>query len=227
MVYDAFNVNIGNNVIAPSFPPLRNLGVHFDNNLSMEYHVKMVSKSINAALFKIGKIRKYLDTDTCCQLINGLMMSRLDYCNSLLYGANDSVLYQLQLLQNRAARVITFTSKFDHITQVLKDLHWLPVKQRITFKILLLCYKCLYQLAPDYLTELLHFYIPSRDLRSSDPSLSLLVVPKTRTGFGDRSFEAAAPALWNSLPPAIKHSSSVKVFKKQLKTFLFQGAFVD
>jgi hypothetical protein len=86
----------------------------------------MVSRSINAALFKISMIRN-LDTDTCKQLINGQMLSHLDYCNSLLYGANEAVLNQLQLLQNRSARVLTFTPKFDHITPILKELHWLLV----------------------------------------------------------------------------------------------------
>jgi len=225
MVYDAFNIIIGNNVISPSSPPPRNLGVYIDSHLSMDYHVTMVSRSINAALFKISKIRKYLDTDTCNQLINGLMLSRLDYCNSLLYGANDAVLNQLQLLQKRAARVLTFTPKFDHITPILKELHWLPVQHRISFKILLLSYKCLHDLAPAYLSDLLHPYIPARNLRSSDPCLSLLTVPRSRTGFGDRSFEVAAPTLWNSIPPTIKNSPSVHIFKKNLKTYLFHQAF--
>jgi hypothetical protein len=87
MVFDAFSVTIGNNVIAPPPEPPLNLGVYFDNHLSFDHHAQKVSQSINAALFKIGKIRKFLDSDTCNQLINGLMMSHLDYCNSLLYGA--------------------------------------------------------------------------------------------------------------------------------------------
>jgi hypothetical protein len=227
MVFDAFSVTVGNNVIAPSPEPPRNLGVYFDIHLAFEHHVKKVSQSVNAALFKIGKIRKYLDHDTCNQLINSLMMSRLDYCNSVLYGASNTVLHHLQLLQNRAARILSYTHKFNHITPVLRELHWLPVQQRIIFKILLLCYKCQHGLAPSYLSDLIHPYTPARDLRSSNPQRGLLFVPRSRIGFGDRSFEVAAPTLWNSLPIDIKQSSSVNIFKRTLKTYLFKQAFLD
>jgi hypothetical protein len=195
MVFDAFSVTIGNNVIAPSPEPPRNLGVYFDNTLSFEYHVQKVSQSVNAALFKIGKIRKYLDHDICNQLINSLMMSCLDYCNSLLYGVSNMVLHHLQLLQNRAARILSYTSKFNHITPVLRELHWLPVQQRIIFKILLLCYKCQHGLAPSYLSDVIHPYTPARDLRSSSPQHGLFYVPRSCIGFGDRNFEVAAPSL--------------------------------
>jgi hypothetical protein len=129
MVFDAFSVTAGNNVIAASPVPPCNLGVYFYNNLSLEYHVQKVSHNVNAALFKIGKIRKYLDHDTCNQLINSLMMSRLDYCNSLLYGDSNTVLHHLQLLQNCAARILSYAPKFNQVTPVLRELHWLPVQQ--------------------------------------------------------------------------------------------------
>ena len=136
----------------PDYPP-KNLGVYICRNLSMDDHIKKVSKSISYALFSIGKIRKYLDQPSCSSLITGLIFSRLDYCNSLLYGVSQKSLNSLQLLQNRAARVLTFTPKYAHISNVLKSLHWLPVSYRIEYKMLFLCFKAQHDLAPGYLKD--------------------------------------------------------------------------
>jgi hypothetical protein len=115
----------------------------------------------------------------------------------------------------------TKTKKYEHITPVLKSLHWLPVHLWIKFKILLLCYRILNDLAPSYLAELLTSYSPTRSLRSS--SKSLLLVPKTRLKtYGDRAFSSAAPALWNTLPDHVKHAKSTSAFKCGLKTHLFK-----
>ena len=131
---------------------------------------------------------------------------------------------QLQKRQNHAARVITKWRKYDHITPVLVDLHWLPVKQRIDFKILLLTYKALNGLTPAYMRELLIPYSPKRTLRSMENHL--LTPPRCRLEyFGKRSFAAAAPTLWNNLPLNIKQAPSVDIFKSRIKTHLFQLAY--
>ena len=131
---------------------------------------------------------------------------------------------QLQKRQNHAARVITKWRKHDHITPVLVDLHWLPVKQRIDFKILLLTYKALNGLAPAYMRELLIPYSRKRTLRSTENHL--LTPPRCRLEyFGKRSFAAAAPILWNNLPLNIKQAPSVDIFKSRIKTHLFQLAY--
>ena len=113
--------------------------------------------------------------------------------------------------------------KHDHISDTLKTLHWLPIKHRIDYKIILLTYKCLHGQGPQYLSELLHPYQPSRNLRST--SQSLLKESKMRTAIGERAFSACAPRLWNSLPQVLKDITVLNVFKAQLKTYIFKLAY--
>jgi len=111
-----------------------------------------------------------------------------------------------------------------HITPILKQLHWLPVRQRITFKILIITYRAFYGLAPPYICELIVHLSSSRSLRSNDKSL--LVIPKTKLkSYGDRAFNFAAAKEWNSLPLSIRNSNSLAIFKTSLKTFLFNQHF--
>ena len=116
--------------------------------------------------------------------------------------------------------------RFCHITPVLTDLHWLPVVYRIQFKILIIAFKCLYGLAPMYLSELVNRSTRTRyNLRSAN---SLLLAPasaKSKITLGDRSFKAAAPKLWNKLPSDLRNLSNLSAFKSQLKTYLFRLAF--
>ena len=115
-------------------------------------------------------------------------------CSTPLTGISEHLLCKLQLAQNAAARILTKTKKFEHITPVLKELHWLPVRERIQFKLLILTWKSLNGIAPQYLSNLLVPYKPTRALRSSDKHL--LVVPRTLSSLGDRAFSAIAPSLW-------------------------------
>ena len=120
--------------------------------------------------------------------------------------------------------MIVGAKKRDHVTAILKELHWLPVDQRVVFKVLLLTYKALHDEGPVYLKELLHWHVPSRSLRSS--SANLLVVPSSKLiTYGDRFFHVAAPTLWNKLPLIVRNSSSCDVFKNNLKTHLFKIAY--
>ena len=129
-------------------------------------------------------------------------------------------LKKLQYVQNTAARIITRTRKFDHITPVLCDLHWLPVSYRFVFKILLLVFKSL-NLSPSYLADRLSYRSHSRNLRSS--SRQLLEQPRSFTKtYGDRAFSVCAPIFVNSLPLDVRKSPSLTSFKKGLKTYLFR-----
>ena len=144
-------------------------------------------------------------------------------CNSLLYALPESQIAKLQRIQNSAARLVSLSRKYDHITPILHELHWLPVKYRIIYKILLLTYKCLHGMGPTYLQELLKEYKPVRNLRSSGQLR--LITSITSTQYGQRSFSVAASELWNDLPLHVKNSQTLAQFKSSLKTHLFTLAF--
>ena len=156
-------------------------------------------------------------------LVQCFVISRLDYCNSLLYGIPEESLDKLQKVQNAAARLIYGVRKHDHVTHLLKNLHWLPIRYRIQFKIALITFKTLNGNGPEYLAELLIPLQQNRALRSSHKNM--LKVPKIKLKYGgDRSFSVAAPRIWNSLPNSIK-SHSEHLFKEALKTHLFKIAY--
>ena len=216
-------VRIGDSLIS-SVSSVRNLGGMFDTEMSMRTQVNTLCNAARFHIRSIGKIRRYLDKESCEKVVHAFVTSRLDMNNSLLAGLPSTVLVKLQRCQNIAARVITRTRATDHITPVLMDLHWLPVTQRIKYKLLLYVYRALNGMAPAYLAELIRPYVAGRRLRSSDTYL--LCVPHTRHSWGDRAFSKAAPVLWNSLPIRIKSAPSLTLFKSSLKTFLYQEAFL-
>ena len=202
----------------------RNLGIIFDNNLCMDEHVKRICQTVYFHIRNVNSIRKILTTETAATIIHALITSRIDNGNSLLTGISERLLCKLQLAQNAAARILTKTRKFEHITPILKELHWLPVRERIQFKLLILTWKSLNGIAPEYLSNLLVPYKPTRALRSSDKHL--LLVPRTLSSLGDRAFSAIAPSLWNSLPLDIRCCDSFQLFKNLLKTHLYNKAYI-
>jgi hypothetical protein len=175
-------------------------------------------------LHNILRIRKFLSEDAAKTIIHSLVTSKLDYCNSILYGQPKYAIGRLQYVQNCAARIIYQCKKYEHVTPLFKSLHWLPIEQRVKFKILVITFKALHGLAPSYIADLIKPYVPARNLRSANQNL--LHQPKFNLKtFGARAFSVSAPMLWNSMPVELKQKDSINSFKKGLKTWLFIEAF--
>ena len=174
-------------------------------------------------LKSIGKVQKFLTVNTTKCLIQAFVISCLDYCNSLLSGVTKQNLHKLQLIQNAAARLLYHQQKFDRITPPLYELHWLPVSQRINFKVLVHVFNSVNGSDPKYLDSLLSYNKQSRNLKSSNSMV--LYQQKVRTNFGSRAFANYGPAIWNNLPTKIKFAPSVAIFKRKFKTYLFQQAY--
>lgn len=201
---------------------LKNLGVIFDPALNMSSQVSSIVKRVSYHLRNLSRIRRHLDQDTCKRAVQSLLFSRIDNGNALLFGATEYDLTRLQRLQNRAARLIFQAGPYTSSDPLLRRLHWLPIRKRIDFKLLVLMYKCLHELAPTYLQELITSNTPGYDTRKSLDT-TLLLVPRTRTlTWGDKAFQAAGPTLWNDLPKNIRQATSLATFKKLLKTHLYR-----
>ena len=218
------NITIDGHTI-PLSSLVTSLGVKLDQTLSFEAHVKAVCHNCFYQLRTISKLRPILSLPDLEKLVHAFITSRVDYCNSLLAGLPAKTTQRLQYVQNSAARILTKTRKSEHITPVLYSLHWLPVEQRITFKLLLHVFKAVKHTGPAYLQELISPKPQIRPLRS-DSEPNLLVVPFTNLAtMGDRAFSRLGPLLWNELPGSIRALESISTFKSSLKTHLFRDAF--
>jgi hypothetical protein len=215
-------LKVGTVDVSPS-ASARNIGAHFDTTLKLDKHVNAICCAAWSQIRNIGKIRKYLSDEHTATLIHAFVTTKLDHNNSLLYGCSKQLISKLQKIQNTAAKLVTKKKKFDHVTPILRELHWLPVIHRINYKIALLVYKCLNDQGPAYLKDLLHFYKPSRSLRSAKSLL--LTVPRVKLTYGMRSFSYAAPTIWNDLPINIRSAKTTDAFKSQLKSYYFKTAF--
>lgn len=221
--HPVLTLKIGTNVVKP-VKSVRNLGVIMDRDGSMTSHVRGLCRTLNYQLRNIARIRKYLDEDTCHHIVRALVLSRIDYGNSLLAGITTAHFNSLQRIQNKAVRLICGAKRREHISPYMTRLHWLPVRQRVNFKLLVFMYQSINGSAPEYLSSDIVLYNTQssshRYLRSSADH-TRLHIPKTCRSFGDKAFSVAGPRLWNMLPLFIREAVSLNVFKKLLKTYLF------
>ena len=220
--YNITVIRIGDCNITPS-PYAKNIGVVFDSVMSMSKHIQQICQTAYWHLHNISTVRSCLTPEAAASVMHSLVISRLDYGNALVYALPDYVIQKLQKVQNFAARLVVRCGKQTHITPILKKLHWLPIQQRIEYKILLLTFKSQHDQAPDYIKDILRPYTPGRTLRSS--SSGILDTHRTYTRYGDRALEVSAPRLWKELPSNIRAVDNVTSFKRLLKTHLFKFAF--
>jgi len=219
---DLFHHSLLNIPTQPS-KTARNLGVTFDQNFCFKSHISKVCSSCYYHIRDLRRIRKHLNLEQAKTLATALIMSRLDYCNSLLQGLPATDIQKLQRVQNTLARVVMRRPRMTHSAPLRRALHWLPISFRIQFKISFLTFQVLSLKQPTYLSNLLSLAIPSRSLRTNKGRL--LSVPRVKTKTGSRAFSSCAPVLWNELPLSVRSAESASVFRKRLKTHLFGLAF--
>jgi Reverse transcriptase (RNA-dependent DNA polymerase) len=219
----------GTDVIA-TVSSVRDLGTYIDSDLTMRTHVSRTVSACFASLRQIRSIRRSVTRPVLKSLVAALTLTRLDYCCSTLAGLPARQLNRLQSVLNAAARLVYSARRTEHVSPLLRELHWLRVPQRIEFRLAVLTYRCLNGTAPQYLAAGLQRVtdISSRSrLRSA--STALLHVPRSKhKTIGDRAFPVAAAKVWNSLPPSItSSSSSLLQFRRLLKTELFRRSYGD
>lgn len=163
----------------------KNLGIIMDDELCFN-HIKSITKSAFWHLRNIAKVRDFISPHDLKKPIHAFISCRVDYCNSLFIGLSKKTTRQLQLIQNAASRILTKTKRREHITPVLKSLHWLSIIYRIEFKVLLIVLKTVNGLGPKYISRMLYDYQPTRALRSV--GAGQLVVPRVKTKQGEMAF---------------------------------------
>lgn len=200
---------------------VRLLGAWLDANLGFKQHVRTKVKKAMSNLFRLKKIRKFLTKEACESLVLSLCISHLDYANCLLVGLPDVTLKPLQMVQNMCAKLVLNRDKYQSNMKALRDLHWLPIRSRICFKLLSIVFKTLNNEGPKYLKDMLIIEQKGRTGLRSSSNNNLLVPFTAKKTHASRSFSVKGPHLWNNLPIDIRNSLSTEEFKAKLKTYLF------
>ena len=212
-------VNLGSGTTIRFISAVKNLGIHMDDKLTFEKQILELKKKCFRTIRNIRKIKFILTTEQTKVIVNSLVVSCLDYCNSLFFGASEKILHQLQLIQNAAAKAVTGKYKHDHMEDDLRKLHWLDVKKRIVFKLALLAHKAVIGLAPEYLQNMFLYSHHGHSLK--------LIVPYASSHAGRKSFSIVGPKIYNNLPVSVKMCVSLDMFKVCLKTYLFNLSHYD
>lgn len=196
---------------------IKYLGVLLDSKVSLKKQIQSKCKTAAFNLLWIKRVRHLLHEDACHTLVRGLVLSHLDYCNAIYAGLPNVELDKLQRVQNMAAKLVTGVNKYDSASKCLKDLHWLPIRERIKYKVLCLVFISIMGKGPSYLQKLLTLApIRRTDLRSSNQCKRLLVPFTKLKTFAARSFSCIGPYWWNQLPNNIKEQPNIDLFRSKL-----------
>ena len=192
----------------------------------MRHHINTVVRSCFFHLRRLKSVRRILGAEVTSGLVSAFVTTRLDYCNSVLAGLPQSTIDPLQRVQNAAARLVAGTGTRDHITPVLRSLHWLPIKFCIIYKLCVLMHLVQVGRSPAYLSDMMTSVadLPGRERLRSSSSFQY-ELPRLKLKFGERSFSFSRPKAWNSLPSNLQELTNTDTFKKLLKTHLFKLAF--
>ena len=185
------------------------------------HHINKLTSQLYLSLCDIHSIRAHIDEDTAKMIIQALIMSKLDYSNPALLGSAKYELDKFQQIQNMVCRVVRDLRIYDHISDHLKSLQWLKIREGIAYKVAMLVFKCKVGTAPGCLIDLIDTSNPNNCiLRSSMCNDVVPVFCKTSTAMKG-SFTSAGVSIWSSLPTHLKRSKSPDIFKQGLKTHLF------
>ena len=168
-------------------------------------------------LFRICSIRQYLTQEATQVLVSSLVMSHIDYANSLLMGLPQCDIQKLQTIQNMAAKLTLRRTKYNSCMVAFIDLHWPPIRECIEFKVLTLVHQSFDHKAPLYLSEMLKRKDERRSGLRSNAQVRLLEVPRTsKKTFACRAFSIFGPTKWNALPNNIRSIQDNELFRKKL-----------
>ena len=193
----------------------RDLGVILDPSLTFNDHVIATVSSCMSRLGQINRVKHCFDKHTLIVIINALVFSKVFYCSTVWSNTSEANLSKIQAVQNYACRIVSGARKYDHVTPILKQLNWLPVRQHLYYRDAILAFKCMTGSAPDYLSEqfIRRGDVSTRITRNSQ----MLNIPLFKTAAGQRIFYYRTVSLWNSLPPELKTAECIAKFKRLLR----------
>ena len=207
----------------------KNLGFYFDDQMSLESQVNNVTKNCSMNLRNLQRIGSKLTHNLKVQLVHSMIFSHLDYCNAVFASLSEANLNKLQKIQYSAVQFIyglRGKERYQSLSPFLKELHFLPVRFRIRYKIALMTFKCLNNIAPQYLSEMITMRDPnSHELRLDNDYYVLKPPPRPHYKRTEGTFSVMAPTIWNVLPYELRCLTEVTIFKKMLKTYYFKMAF--
>ena len=198
----------------------KDLGVILDPNITFDDHILKTVSSCTSSLAQISRVKHVFKRDTLVTIINTLVFSKLFYCSSVWSNSSGKNICKLQLVQNFAARIITGTRKFDHITPALKDLRWLPIKQHLYLRDAVLAFKCMTGCAPRYLSD--QFTTRNKITKRATRNCQLLNIPLFKSASGQRTFHYRTVNIWNNLTSNLKTLKTISSFKFHLKSKLME-----